>query len=308
MDPFRFHLVIREYHESLCRWDIGQRRESLFGSLDNVSFPFFIGKSSSVIDAGFDGQIDEVRIWNLERTVGEIQSTLHSQLMGNESGLMAYYNFNQGIDGADNSGETVLNDLTSNALNGTLNNFTLSGTSSNWVTSGAQDALPNNPSGLVTTEISSTQIDISWTDNSFDETGFKIERSDGNNTSFSPLTTVGADITTYSDMSVTGGNGYYYRVIATNASGDSGPSNEKFGGTITLPGMALDFDGSDDFVIASNDAALKPNTFSIEAWIKPEGIGSNDVFISARLNNADFVGYTLLMIPFWRGRVYCSVG
>ncbi len=41
-----------------------------------------------------DGKIDEVRIWNVARTQEEIQSTMYTELRGDEPGLAAYYRFN----------------------------------------------------------------------------------------------------------------------------------------------------------------------------------------------------------------------
>ncbi len=53
-------------------------------------------------------------------------------LTGNETGLVTLYNFNQGISGGNNVGLMTLVDSGTNGLNGTLNNFTLNGNSSNW--------------------------------------------------------------------------------------------------------------------------------------------------------------------------------
>ena len=94
----------------------------------------------------FGGNVDEVRIWNIARTQSEIQNAMNTALAGNEAGLVAYYTFNQGIAGAINTGVTILTDKTSNANNGALNNFALSGASSNWV-SGTSLAT-NAPSAL----------------------------------------------------------------------------------------------------------------------------------------------------------------
>lgn len=55
------------------------------------------------------------------------------ELAGNESGLVDYYNFNQGVAGGSNTGLTSLTDKTTVANTGTLNGFALSGSSSNWV-------------------------------------------------------------------------------------------------------------------------------------------------------------------------------
>ena len=83
---------------------------------------------------------------------------------------------------------------------------------------------PLAPCGLTATPVSDRQIDLRWTDNSADETGFKIERSlDGSG--WEVLATVGAGETIYSDYSLSEGMLRYYRVQATNAHGDSGYTN-----------------------------------------------------------------------------------
>ena len=252
---------------------IDQSTFTLFSTSSNGNYSIGARSTNSQFSAE---RIDELRIWNTVRSEADFQSTIHSNLTGGEPGLVAYYEFNQGTAGINNAGVTVLDDLTSNNIDGTLTNFILNGATSNWVTSGAQDGLANEPTNLFATEVSGTQIDLSWTDNSFDETGFKIERSDGNNTSFVLINTVGADITTYSDNTVTPGNGYFYRVIATNASGDSGPTNEKFGSTITPPGNALDFDGVNDVIDLGTDGALSlSNQYTFEAWVKWNSFNAN---------------------------------
>ena len=45
----------------------------------------------SIIGRLFLGKMDEVRIWNIARTQEAIQSTINSELIGNEPGLIAYY-------------------------------------------------------------------------------------------------------------------------------------------------------------------------------------------------------------------------
>jgi hypothetical protein len=61
----------------------------------------------------YQGQLDEVRIWNKARTQAEIQSDFTKQLIGNESGLVGYWNFNS------ITGNTV-QDLISSQNNGTI--------------------------------------------------------------------------------------------------------------------------------------------------------------------------------------------
>jgi len=80
----------------------------------------------------FNGLIDEVRVWNTVRTASEIQATMNSELVGNESGLVTYYNFNQGVAGGNNTAITTATDLATNN-NGLLNNFAKTGSTSNFV-------------------------------------------------------------------------------------------------------------------------------------------------------------------------------
>jgi len=44
----------------------------------------------------YGGKMDEVRIWNLNRSVGEIRENMHLTLTGSETGLITYWQFNEG--------------------------------------------------------------------------------------------------------------------------------------------------------------------------------------------------------------------
>jgi len=98
---------------------------------DNLTIGGF--GSNCTTNQNFVGSLDELRIWSLARTQSQIQNNINNELTGTETGLITYYTFNQGTANANNTGVTTLNDLTSNQNNGTLSNFALSGTTSNWV-------------------------------------------------------------------------------------------------------------------------------------------------------------------------------
>lgn len=69
---------------------------------------------------------------------------------------------------------------------------------------------------------------LTWADNSTNETGFEIERKNGDAASanaFSTITTTAADIKTYSDQNVTLGSAYTYRIRAVNSNSESNYSN-----------------------------------------------------------------------------------
>lgn len=79
------------------------------------------------------GTMDEVRIWNRALSTSEIVNHMNCELPSSQTGLIAYYKFNQGIANANNASVTTLQDSSGNNYNGTLNGFALDGTSSNWV-------------------------------------------------------------------------------------------------------------------------------------------------------------------------------
>ncbi|MEL6721255.1 MAG: LamG-like jellyroll fold domain-containing protein, partial [Bacteroidota bacterium] len=81
----------------------------------------------------FDGQMDEIRFWNIAKSSAQILAQKDCALNGAQNGLVAYYNFDHGIAASNNAGVTTLVDRTGNGNDGTLVNFALNGTSSNWL-------------------------------------------------------------------------------------------------------------------------------------------------------------------------------
>jgi hypothetical protein len=92
--------------------------------------------------------------------------------------------------------------------------------------------IPRAPSNLQATAVSRTQVNLTWTDNSSNETGFKIQRSSDGGSTWTQIGTVGADVTSYSDTTVRRRTTYEYRVAAYNAAGTSAWSNVA---TVTTP-------------------------------------------------------------------------
>jgi hypothetical protein len=94
---------------------------------------------------------------------------------------------------------------------------------------------PASPSNLIATAISSSQINLSWADNSNNESGFSIEHKLGTAGFYQEIATVGANFTSYQNTGLSANTQYCYRVRAFNAGGYSGYSNESCATTAPLP-------------------------------------------------------------------------
>lgn len=126
--------------------------------------------------------------------------------------------------------------------------------------------LPNPPSNLVANAISSTQVNLSWVDNSNNETGFRLERSlDGVTWTEFAVTSSNS----LSDTNLVASTVYQYQVRAFNGVGNSVYSNSV---SVTTPALE---------VCTPNVPALTIK--SAVTYIKP---GSTDV-LSISLTNKD---------------------
>lgn len=118
------------------------------GNLSGVNTPttganLRIGQRVSGGSIPFGGLIDEVRIWSTALTASQILANMNGEFCAPPNNLEAYYKFNHGSPSGVNSGVTTLTDYSGNNNNGTLNNFALSGASSNWVL-GSSTLAPSN--------------------------------------------------------------------------------------------------------------------------------------------------------------------
>ena len=109
------------WHNFVVTWDgvtvscyldgIFQGTESASGTYNGTQ-PIYIGNWQT--QEGFNGKIDDICVWNTALTQQEIQQYMDCPPTGTESGLVGYWNFEEG------SGTTAY-DLTSNGNDGTIN-------------------------------------------------------------------------------------------------------------------------------------------------------------------------------------------
>ncbi|MBI1744256.1 hypothetical protein HYR54_14475 [Candidatus Acetothermia bacterium] len=98
---------------------------------------------------------------------------------------------------------------------------------------------PASPSNLSTNVASVIQINLSWQDNSNNESGFVIERKLGISGTYAQIATVGPNVISFPDLGVAPNTQYCYRVRSYNANGNSNPSNESCATTPTTSTSAV---------------------------------------------------------------------
>ena len=105
---------------------------------------------------------------------------------------------------------------------------------SNSNTNTTPSTTPVAPSSLAGVVVSTTQINLSWTDNSTDETSFKIERKTGT-AAYAVVGSVNANIVAYNDLRLTPNTTYTYRVCSYNSVGNSATYTNEI--TLTTPSV-----------------------------------------------------------------------
>ncbi len=171
--------------------------------------PILIGGGKNY-GSGYVGLIiDELRFWNIELSQAEIIANMKRELSGLESGLTAYYNFNEPIQRYG-----TIRDITGRGNKGVL-------LYKESLAAGVAYP-PNEASSVTAMALSSSSIALSWQDNSADESGFKIERKSGlcnSSNAWSQIAIAAKNKTSYIDSGLSANSDYSYRVKAYNAAG-----------------------------------------------------------------------------------------
>ena len=151
---------------------------------------------------------------------------------------------------------------------------------------------PVPPTNLAATAVSSTQINLSWTDASANEDGFRIERCEGAGcVNYGLVATTAANATNYSNTGLTPSTTYRYRIQAVNTSGSSAPVGPATATTltpVTVPAAPTSFTAtaisSSQIYLSWTDASNNEEGFRIE---RCAGLGcTNYAFLANAAANA----------------------
>jgi endonuclease/exonuclease/phosphatase family metal-dependent hydrolase len=172
---------------------------------------------------------------------------------------------------------------------------------------------PNAPSALILTGVSGTQVDLSWTDNSTDEVTFRIERKTGAGGTYAEIGTTATNVATYSDVTVSPGTTYFYRVRARNANGDSAYAPEQSITTVAgLPAapsnLALSAVSARQITLTWTDNSNNELTFKIERKTGAGGTYAQIGAVSANVTKFNDTTTSANTLYFYRVRANNSSG
>ncbi len=141
---------------------------------------------------------------------------------------------------------------------------------------------PFAPSGLSATAVSGNQINLSWTDNSSNEAGFKIQRRPDGST-WTQIYVTASNATSYNNTGLSYGTSYSYRVCATNTGGDSGYSNTATATTLTIPaapsGLTATAVSASQINLSWTDNSSDQTGFKIQR--SPDGSTWTQIYLTA---------------------------
>jgi hypothetical protein len=133
-------------------------------------------------------------------------------------------------------------------------------------------AVPATPGALDAHAVSAVRVDLSWTDNASDESGFKIERATLSDPVYRHFMTVGPNVESYSDTGLGDLTTYYYKVRAFNAAGDSDAEGDDAVTYLAGPGDLIATPASSSRIDLSwTDYSGAESGFRIERKLEPEG-------------------------------------
>jgi len=182
---------------------------------------------------------------------------------------------------------------------------------SEWVYAAVENDVPAAPSGLTANAVSSSQVDLAWTDNASNEDGFVVERSNDLGVTWNQIgLPTAANVTTFSDTSVLPLGTYQYQVCAFNGSGDSLPSNVAEVTTPDLPPAAptdlvATVISSAQVDLAWTDASNNEDGFRIERS-DDGGTTWNQIGLPTAADVTTFSDTSVLPLSTYQCQVYAS--
>ncbi|MFM1793860.1 MAG: hypothetical protein RL642_245, partial [Bacteroidota bacterium] len=232
----------------------------VIGSISNNTDSLLIGTNAAKTQF-FKGQLDEVRIWNRALSECEIQQNMGCQLALPQSGLQAYYRFDQGLVNEDNTAITTLADSSLNQNNGNLTGFSLVGAESNWVAGSVEGVCANATAPVIYANAEAKKVEVG--------SSIRLSVSGASTCNWTgPNGFTSAELNPVIANAQLVNSGVYH--VSTTQSGCEAVSSVKI--DVAYRGSGLHFAGSTQKVTIAHRAGLNPvNGFTVETWLYPSG-------------------------------------
>lgn len=231
------------------------------GTISTNTNPITIGTQPGFSGEFFEGNVDEVRIWNRALDECEIDNNMTCQLNpAIQNGLAAYYRFNKGLVGVNNTHLTTVNDESGNNNTGTLNNFALTGVLSNWASGNVGDGICAQFTPIsANASVNGPLLEV----------GNAIQLTSSGGTSYSwtgPNSFTSTQQNPVIPNAQTNNSGIYTVTVANGSCTTTASANI----TVAYKAGSLTFDGVNDNVVVPHNNTLNiSENITMEAWIYP---------------------------------------
>lgn len=128
----------------------------------------------------------------------------------------------------------------------------------------SNEVLPTPVVALSATPSSGSTIDLYWSDTSYCEDGFRIERKEGAAGTYVPLVTLPANTGTFTDSGLTPGIPYSYRVTAYNSAGDAAAATATADTAVALSGPVAIWTCDENTGLTAYDSSGNTNNGTLQ--------------------------------------------
>lgn len=235
--------------------------KEVIGTISSNLNPVTIGTQPGFSGEFFAGNVDEVRIWNRAMDKCEIDNNMNGQLNpAIQTGLAAYYRFNKGLIGVNNTNITTVDDESGNNNSGSPVNLGLVGTLSNWSTGNVGDNIcaPFTPT-IATATVNGPILEVGNT--------IQLNASGGTSYSWTGPNNFTSNQQNPTIPNAQTQNSGLYTVTAANGSCNNTASANI---TVAFKAGSLDFDGENDMINVAHSNSLNISQhITLESWIYP---------------------------------------
>ncbi len=258
--------------------------EEFVGQLSRNTNSISIGNQSGYTEF-YQGGLDEVRIWNRALDLCEIKHNMDFELPMPQTGLQVYYQFDQGLQSVDNTNITHAIDASGNNNNGTLTNFSLLSTTSNFTVGKLSGDITSEPftAPTITASVNGPILEVG---NTIQLTASAPGASSYSWTGPNNFTSNQQNPTLANAQIINGGT----YIVTSSVDGCNPLASVKI--TVANKGGTITLDGVDDALThPSIDAFKISNQITLESWIYPTDGQRNIQSVMGNSSRAHNYGY-----------------